>query len=136
MENHFMEYNDILNKINEVLAKIDVLRDTMTSIKGISYGELPKGKGQSDSMIYYLAEIEELELGLIALKEKKNILRKEHELEISKVSNDKYRSVLRMFYLDKFDVRKIADTLDRSTSWVAHTKRKAIDEFILINCVK
>ena len=108
---HFYEYDDVLNRINEVQSKIIEIREKIYSVKGIRYDEMPSGSTLPTDITYYLIELEELEHELEELKNKKMELRKNHELEIDKLSNTKHRSVLRMHYLMKLDIYKIADTL-------------------------
>lgn len=133
MNNHFMEYNDILNRISEVQAKIIEIKENIYSIKGISYDDVPRGKNGAVDILYFLAEIEELEKELKELLDKKNLLRKKHEKEIDKLSNSKHRSVLRMYYLMKFDVYRIADTLKITKNHVHKIKREATKEFMILN---
>jgi DNA-directed RNA polymerase specialized sigma subunit len=131
-----MEYNDILNKINEVQAKITVLKENIYSVKGISYDDIPKGTNGNADIIFFLIEIEESEKELEELKEKKNIIKSKHEKEIEKVNNDKYRSILRMYYLNKFNIIKIAELMGISESYARNLKKKAISQFMIENSIK
>ena len=131
MDNHFMEYNDILNKINEIQAKITDVKETMCTVRGISFDDVPKGTGGGLDIVYFLAEIEELEIELYALEQKKNELRKKHEEEIDKLKNNKHKSILRMAYIHRLDKYKIADTLNISIGYYAQLKGEAKKEFIL-----
>ena len=131
MYNHFAEYNDILIRINEIQLKILEIRETLYSIKGIKYDELPsKGATPQADVTYFLIEIEELEAELDILYDKKQVLRGKHEKEINKVSDARERSVLRMYYLMKFDIYKIAEALKISVSHTRKIKRDAIESLI------
>ena len=130
MDNHFMEYNDILNKINEVQTKIIELKESIYSVKGVSYDDVPKGTGKNIDIVYFLAEIEELEIELMALNSKKAMLKKKHEEEIDKLKNCNYKSLLRMYYIYKFDKYKIADTMNISVGHFHRLKREAISDFL------
>lgn len=130
---HFYEYDDVLNRINEVQSKIIEIREKIYSVKGIRYDEMPSGSTLPTDITYYLIELEELEHELEELKNKRMELRKNHELEIDKLDNTKHRSVLRMHYLMKLDIYKIADTLNLSVSHIRKIKKEASDEFMRLN---
>lgn len=136
MENHFMEYNDILNKIVEVQTRIIEIKEKMYNVKGVSYGDAPKGGSNNIDIVFFLTEIEELELELYALNNKKTTLKKKHEEEIDKIKNEKYRSILRMYFIYKMNKFTIADTLNISLGYLSHLKKKAIEEFVSININK
>lgn len=127
---HFYEYDDILNRISEVQLKMIEIRENIYSVKGIRYDELPKGSTLPTDITYYLIELEELEKELEALSNKKLELRKKHELEIERLENTKHRSVLRMHYLMKLDIYKIAESLNVSVSYTRKLKRYASNSFI------
>ena len=136
MKNHFIEYENILLKINEVQAKIIELKESIYSVRGIRYDDIPRSTAGNADLTYYLIEIEELEQELAALNVRKSELIKHHESEIEKVHDNKYKSVLRMHYLKKFDVGRIADTLNVSTSYAWKLKREAINAFKIANDIK
>lgn len=136
MNEHFIEYNDILNRIKEIQLKLKLCRENIYSIKGVSYNDIPKGTNSGNDISYYLVEIEELENKLEKLKEKKDILRNEHEKEIEKVKDDRYRSILRMYYLDKVDIIRISEIMNLSVSHTRRLKSEAIAMFILQNDIK
>lgn len=133
MNDHFMEYNDILNKINEVQAKITVLKENIYSVKGISYDDIPKGTSGNADIIFFLIEIEDSEKELEELREKRNDLKLKHEKEIEKVNNDRYRSILRMYYLNKFNIIKISELMGISESHARKLKKEAIHQFMIEN---
>lgn len=130
MENHFMEYDDLLSRINELKFKMIELRETMYSVSGIRYDDAPKGTTPPKDITYHLVELEEYEQELQALYEKKTQLRIRYESEIDMLSNIKHRGVLRMHYLLKLDVYKIADALNLSTSHVRRLRKEASDCFM------
>lgn len=133
MKEHFLKYNDILNKINEVRYKIIEIKEKIYSIKGISYDDLPKGKGKNIDMIYYIADIEELEKELTTLVNIKNELKKTHEEEIENVKNERDRKILRMIYIHRFDIVKVSEILDVTTNHAQHLKARAVREFLKVN---
>lgn len=136
MTEHFMQYKDTLNQIQEIQSKLIYIKNKMYSIKGISYDTTPKGTAGNIDTLYFLAEIEELEAELQELKQKRNHLKEVHEQEIAKVKVPKYMSVLRMYYLLGFDAWRIADTLEISESYVFRLKKDAIQAFKKVNNIK
>lgn len=136
MNEHFMEYNDILNRINEVQQKIIILKENIYNIKGISYDDIPKSSSSNNDITYFLIDIEELENELENLMIKKTKLKNKHEKEIAKLSSNKYKSVLRMYYLLKFDMFEISETLQISVSYAHKLKKLAVKEFMSITDTK
>lgn len=131
-----MEYDDVINRIAEVQTKLCVLKESIYSIKGISYDDIPRESSGNADISHFIGEIDELEAELEELKEQKDQLRSKHEKEIDKVKNNKYKSVLRMVYISKLGIYKIADALKISVSYARKLKKEAIDEFIIQNDIK
>lgn len=132
MEEHFKDYNDIVNRINESLMQIRGYREAMT-LKGISYDAIPKSTTLNADIAFYLGEIEEIEEKLKELKEKRDILKKKHEQEINKLSDNRYKTIIRMICLEKLPINKVADVLEISVSHTKRLKRKAGEEFLRVN---
>lgn len=132
MEEHFKEYNEIINRINESLMQIKGYKEAMT-IKGISYSAIPKSTVLNADIAFYLGEIEEIEERLKELKEKRDALKKKHEQEIDNLSDNRYKTIIRMIYLEKLQINKVADVLEISVSHTKKLKRKAVEEFLRVN---
>ena len=133
---HFMEYNDLLNRIEEIKEKIILLKENIYNVKGIRYSDLPKSNVSTYDIIYQITEIEELENRLEELMINKKEIVEHLEKEIENVNNDKFRRVLRMYYISKFNLFEIADIMKISYGHVKKLKRQAINEFIKVNDIK
>lgn len=136
MREHFSKYNDILNRINELYVKIMLIKEKMHSIKGISFNNLPKSNGIVLDTSYYLSEIEEIESDIEELKKSKNALIKKYDEEISKLDDDRHKSIIRMLYIEKMTIYNVSCVLEISVSHARKLKRMAIDEFKLKNNIK
>ena len=136
MNNHFIEYNDLLNRIEEIKEKIILLKENIYNVKGIRYSDLPKSNVSTYDIIYQITEIEELENRLEELMINKKEIVEHLEKEIENVNNDKFRRVLRMYYISKFNLFEIADIMKISYGHVKKLKRQAINEFIKVNDIK
>lgn len=132
MEEHFKEYNEIINRINESLMQIRGYKEAMT-LKGISYSAIPKSTSLNADIAFYLGEIAEIEENIKELKEKRDALKKKHEQEINKLSDNRYKTIIRMIYLEKLPINKVADVLEISVSHTKKLKRKAVEEFLRVN---
>ena len=136
MNEHFMEYNDILNRIEEIKEKIILLKENIYNVKGVKYSELQKSNISNYDITYQLAEIEELENKLEELLIKKKGIVEHLEKEIENVKNDNYRRILRMYYISKFNLFEIADIMNLSYAHIKKLKRNAINEFMKENDTK
>lgn len=129
MQEHFREYDDTLNKINETLARIRGYREALT-LKGVTYTDMPKGSGGAVDISFYLCEIADLEQNLKELRERKNQLLYKHSQEIEGMQDVRYQAIIRMYYLDKMSFVEIADILNLSISHVRKLKKQAVKMFI------
>lgn len=130
MYEYFYKYDELLLKIRETISKIETLKETIYSVKGVSYDDLPKqGNGNAD-IVYYLIEIEDLEDTLKSLYQQKKELRNTYELDIKKVNNLEYQTIIRMYYLDKNNLKEISSVIRKSYSYTRKMKKEAENEFL------
>jgi DNA-directed RNA polymerase specialized sigma24 family protein len=81
-----------------------------------------------DQLSKICAEINEIEIKMadIAYKKARRIV--EVEKVISKLSEEEYKTVLTLCYIDHMAISDIADKLGYSSDWVYKKRRKATDE--------
>lgn len=133
MLEHFERYNELVNRIRELEYKLTVIKNTLYGIRAVSYSDLPKVRSNEDYRINFITEKEELESEIVELQKEKNALYQKHLKEIDKVSNERYRSILRSLYLLKLTYEDIEKMMNLSNVSVRKLKSLAIKEFKRVN---
>lgn len=133
MLEHFERYNELVNRIRELEYKLTVIKNTLYGIRAVSYSDLPKVRSNEDYRINFITEKEELESEIAELQKEKNALYQKHLKEIEKVSNERYRSILRSLYLLKLTYEDIEKMMNLSNVSVRKLKSLAIKEFKRVN---
>lgn len=133
MKEHFREYNDVCSRIKELEYKVYELKLAMYSITGIQYDKIPSEPSNKDIILNQISEIEEVNSEIAQLKIKKEELYQKHLKEIEKVQNEKYRTVLRCWYLLKLDVSSIERQMMISRQHIYRLKKEAEIEFMRQN---
>ena len=131
MEKHFRKYDDVCDKISELIFKLETLKESLYSVSGINYDKLPSTPNPSgDSLIYKIQEIDEVNEELYKLTLEKNELYATHEVEIDRLENAKERKVLRCFYLHKLSMDNIAELMGITTNHAYRLRREATVNFL------
>ena len=136
LKEHFAEYDDICNRINELEMKLYELKMNLYSVSGISYDRIPSEPQCNDKMLAQIIEIDEVIQEINDLKAQKQKLYIKHLEEIAKVNDQKYRTLLRGWYLLKLDVYNVAKTLNVSRQHLYRMKKEAENEFLRQNATK
>lgn len=129
MKEHFREYSDICNRIKELEAKVYELKLSLYSVTGISYDKLPSESHCNDIVLHKISDIEEVNHEIVQLKIKKEELYQKHLKEIEEVTQERYRTILRCWYLLKMDVSTIESSMGISRQHVYKIKGEAEREF-------
>lgn len=129
MDRHFKAYNDLLHKINVKNMELRQLKENWYNISGIRYDKVQVQGGKTHDIADQLHYIIEKEKELKAVINYKEELRRIHELEIDKVGSSNKRTVLKLFYLDKFTIKEIAVSLKCSDGHIKKLKRWGVAEF-------
>lgn len=95
---------------------------------GIRYDKDKVMSSPEDQLSKICAEIDEIQAKMadIAYKKAQRIV--EVEKVISKLSEEEYKTVLTLCYIDHMPISDIADKLGYSSDWVYKKRRKATDE--------
>ena len=95
---------------------------------GIRYDKDKVMSSPEDQLSKICAEIHEIEVKMadIAYKKAQRIV--EVEKVINKLSEEEYKTVLTLCYIDHMPISDIADKLGYSSDWVYKKRRKATDE--------
>ena len=126
----FGEYNDICNRIIELNYKALTIRSSLTSVRAINYEQIRTSN--NPSLIAKIQTIDNLEKEIKSLGiKKKNIYDSLIEM-ISKLSNEKYKCILRCTYLLHMDVNEVLDIIDISANHFYKLKKKALNELYKI----
>ena len=129
LRNHFKAYNDVLNRIRIKNMQLVKLKEEWYNISGTRFDDIKIRGGKTPDIADQLHNIVEKEENLAALIKYRDELRKMHELEIDRISDNKKRAVLKLFYLDECTIKQIAYILKRSEGHIKRLKREAITEF-------
>ena len=129
LENHFRAYNEVLNRIQIKNMQLIKLKEDWYNISGTRFDDIKIRGGKAPDIADQLHNIVEQEEELKALINYRDELRKIHELEIDKITNNKKRAVLKLFYLDGCSIKQIAYCLKISEAHTKKIKRWAIIEF-------
>lgn len=133
MKEHFREYDDICSRIKELESKLYELKLSMYSISGIQYDKIPSESHNKDIILSQITEIDDVNAEIMKLNIKKQALYNNHLGEIAKVPQEKYRTVLRCWYLLKLDISSIENTMKISRQHIYRLKREAEKEFMRQN---
>lgn len=132
MKEYFRQYNDILNQIREIEYKIITLKERLYSISGVRYDDTPKGSSPGNDIVYRIQEIDDLIQEKDRLQASKEELYKKHLSDINKVDDEKMRSILRCYYLNKLSIKEIAEIHGVTPNHITKLKRDAVYEFSLL----
>ena len=131
-DEYFSDYNDVLYQIKENQDKLEIINNEIYGIKGISFNDMPKGTPNGDLLVIKIQQKDDLIKKINELLRKKDGLYELYCKDIDEVSDHRYKSILRRYYLDKQKMYQIARYLGLSTSHVMRLKREADDEFKMI----
>ena len=129
MKNHFAEYNDLKIKLAEYNSRIDVLKEKLYSVSGVSYDDAPRVRSSNGSIIYKIQEIDELVKERDEIESKLNLLYVKHVNEIDVLKSEMQRSILRSFYLHRIPVKNIARSYGVTDNHISRIKSLAVREF-------
>ena len=120
-------------RIKELESKLYELKLSMYSISGIQYDKIPSESHNKDIILSQITEIDDVNAEIMQLNIKKQALYNKHLGEIAKVPQEKYRTVLRCWYLLKLDISSIENTMKISRQHIYKIKREAEKEFMRQN---
>lgn len=126
---HFRAYREIVTKINAKNMELIRLKEDWYNLTGSRLSDMPKG-GKPMDMADQLHYITEKEKELISLLNYKKELRRIHEQEIEKISDVNKQTILKLFYLDFCELKRIGQCIGKSLSHTQTLKREAVEEFL------
>lgn len=131
IDEHFKEYNDICNQIEELRCKWTELNGKLYGIKPINYSGMPSGGGcgNEDKVIIFLERLDDIEKEIGILREKRKQKKEEHLKEINRLESLDSRRIMREIYLNRHKAEDLAKLMNYNRSNVFRLKSMAIDEF-------
>lgn len=131
IDEHFKEYNDICNQIEELRCKWTELNNKLYGIKPINYSGMPSGGGcgNEDKVIIFLERLDDIEKEIGILREKRKQKKEEHLKEINRLESLDSRRIIREIYLNRHKVEDLMELMNYNRSSVFRLKNIAIDEF-------
>lgn len=133
MKEHFREYTDICERIDELSYKQYELRNALYGITGIAYDRIPSDSHGNDALVSKITELDEVNAEISRLKVKKMDLYENHLKEINKIENRNHRKALRCYYLLRMDISSIEKAMNCSRQHFYKVKKQAEIEFMRQN---
>lgn len=133
MKEHFREYTDLCERIDELSYKQYELRSALYGITGIAYDRIPSDSHGNDALASKITELDEVNEEISRLKDKKMCLYETHLKEINKLDSRNYRKALRCYYLLRMDVTSIEKAMNCSRQHFYKIKKQAEIEFMRQN---
>lgn len=138
MKEHFSEYTELYNRIRELNYKLETIKHTLYDPKAVSYGTQIRSTNPR-TLVDRIGDKDEIEEEIKSLQKKKRVLYDKHIKEISVVTDERKRSILRCYYLDKMPIYDISNLLCLTDKRLYTLKREAENEFqekIILNTTK
>lgn len=131
IDEHFKEYNDICNQIEELRCKWTELNNKLYGIKPINYSGMPSGGGcgNEDKVIIFLERLDDIEKEIEILRKERKKKKEEHLKEINRLESLDSRRIIREIYLNRHKVEDLTKLMNYNRSNVFRLKSMAIDEF-------
>lgn len=131
IDEHFKEYNDICNQIEEQRCKWTEINNKLYGIKPINYSGMPSGGGcgNEDKVIEFLERLDDIEKEIGILREKRKQKKEEHLKEINHLESLDSRRIMREIYLNRHKTEDLMNLMNYNRSSVFRLKNIAIDEF-------
>lgn len=132
IDEHFKEYNDICNQIEELRCKWTELNNKLYGIKPINYSGMPSGGGgdNEDKVIIFLERLDDIEKEIGILREKRKQKKEEHLKEINHLESLDSRRIMREIYLNRHKTEDLMNLMNYNRSNVFRLKSVAIDDFV------
>lgn len=126
---HFREYRETVDQIEEIEYKLEPLRRKLFNAKSPSLSDIHYTQPK-DVTLVLIAKKDILENKLAKLKEKERSLYDRHTKEIAKVKNAQHRRILRSVYLLGLRYEQIAEMMNTSTDVIKVQRGRADKEFL------
>lgn len=109
---YFIKHKDNNSRIRELSYKYEKIENSLMNPRGVSWSNMPIVKGNADnSPLLKIMEKDEILEKIKSLKEENRKLEEQYEKDIEKLDNLRYRTVIRMFYIDESEVEDIEKEL-------------------------
>lgn len=125
---HFREYRETVDQIEEIEYKLEPLRRKLFNAKSPSLTDVHITQPK-DITLVLIAKKDILENKLAKLKEKERSLYDKHTKEIAKVENKQYRRILRSIYLLGMSYDQIAEMMNTSSDNIRVMRYRADQDF-------
>lgn len=130
LKNHFKDYNDTKDILEELEYKMMQLESEMYNVKAVKYSITPSGSGlYNDNKPFQIVKKDKLVEQIDIIRKEVERLEKKYIKEIYCINDGKLRRVLRLIYLQGMDVEEIAEMMQYTSNHVYKLKKKAEEEF-------
>ena len=127
---YFLKYNNLCRKIHVKEIELENAKATKETLSSPNMSEKVSSSSNTKGLDYIIVQIENIELLINKLYDRKQKLRKKYISDFKKLTNDNYEIILTSYYLDKLSIKNMAINMKKSISHVKKLKRDALDELI------
>lgn len=139
---YFKDYNDKFYLMKDKLIALKEAEKNYVTLTGSKITDIPRTSlNRNFDFSDQLARIEKMITSYKKVEKEYLELRDKHIKEISKINNPKYRTILKLFFIERKNIKSVSDILnktyklDYSIDYIKNIKVKAIKEFetIILN---
>ena len=126
IDEYFKPYRDLKSRIREKKYELEELEKNMYYVNAVSFSDIPKTtRRTNDKLACMIQDKDELIGKIRELEKEKNVLEDNHIKDIYKIDNEKYRTVLRSYFINDLSIERISVLLKVSAKHVYKLKAKA-----------
>lgn len=133
---YFKDYNDKFYLMKDKLVAIKEAERNYVTLTGNKITDTPKTSlNKNFDFSDQLAKIEKMLISYKKVEKEYLNLREKHLMEISKINNSKFRTILKLFFIERKNIKSVANILnktyklDYSVDYIKKIKSQATKEF-------
>ena len=126
IDEYFKHYRDLKSRIREKKYELEELEKNMYYVNAVSFSDIPKTThSTNDKLACMIHDKDELIGQIRELEKDKKVLENNHIKDIYRIDNEKYRTVLRSYFINDLSIERISVLLKVSAKHVYKLKAKA-----------
>lgn len=129
LKNHFKEYDDFCNQLDEQRYKWTELKNELYGIKPINYSGMPSGSSGKDMTLIFLERIEEVENKMRWLNSRKLEIQEKHLKEINYLDSLDSRRIIREIFLNHHNTSDLEKLMNYNRSSIYKLRKDAYSQF-------
>ena len=126
IDEYFKPYRDLKSRIREKKYELEELEKNMYYVNAVSFSDVTKTTHRTNDKLACMIQDKDELIGKIReLEKEKNVLEDNHIKDIYKIDNEKYRTVLRSYFINDLSIERISALLKVSSKHVYKLNAKA-----------